>query len=273
MELPSLSVITPSYQHVEFIERTIRSVLAQNYPRLEYLVMDGGSSDGTVDILRRYASELEYVSEKDGGQAAALNAGFARTGGEIVAWINSDDEYLPGAFDAVGRFFATHPDVEWLFGRCPIIDRSSRRQKALITRYKEFWQRRYSYQRLLIENFIPQPAVFFRRRLLERVGPLDTAYHNAFDYHLWARMGAVARPAFIDQELACFRIIDESKTSSNFVRSFTEELDAARRVAAGRHPVLIALHAVNRYKLSGTYYALAQLRRLGGAVALRRGVG
>jgi glycosyltransferase involved in cell wall biosynthesis len=237
--------------------------------------MDGGSNDGTVEILRRYAetNALAYVSEKDGGQAAALNAGFARTTGEIVGWINSDDEYLAGAFDTIGRFFALHPDVDWVFGRCPIIDRDSRRQKALITRYKEFWQRRYSYQRLLIENFIPQPAVFFRRRLLEKAGALDTSYHNAFDYHLWVRMGALTRPVFIDRELACFRIIDESKTSSNFVRSFTEELDAARRVAAGRHPVLMALHAVNRYKLSGTYYALAQLRRLTGAVARRRSVG
>ena len=262
MNLPSVSIITPSYNHAEFIERTIRSVVEQGYPSLEYLVMDGGSRDGTVEILERYREHLEYVSQKDGGQADALNHGFHRTHGEIIGWLNSDDEYLPDALDTVGRFFSANPDVEWLYGRCPIIDRQSRRQKAWITRYKEFWQRRYSYRRLLIENFIPQPAVFFRRRLLERVGVLDTSYHNAFDYHLWARMGAVAAPAFIDRELACFRIIDESKTSSSFVRSFSEELDAARRVAAGRHPVLMALHAVNRYKLSGTYFALAAARRL-----------
>ena len=262
MNLPSLSIVTPSFNHAEFIERTIQSVLDQGYPNLEYLVMDGGSTDGTAEILRRYGGRLRYVSEKDGGQADALNQGFSRTSGEIVAWLNSDDEYLPGAFDAVARFFAANPSVEWVYGRCPIIDRQSRPQKALITAYKEFWQRRYSYRRLLIENFIPQPAVFFRRRLLDRVGPLDTGYHNAFDYHLWVRMGAVAAPAFLDRELACFRVIDESKTSSNFVRSFTEELDAARRVAAGRHPVLMMLHAVNRYKLSWTYAALARVRRM-----------
>lgn len=262
MQLPSLSIITPSYNHAEFIERTIRSVIEQDYPRLEYLVLDGASRDGTVDILQRYASKLRFESKKDGGQTAALNEGFAKTSGEIVAWLNSDDEYAPGALATVGRFFAEHPEVEWLYGRCPIIDRQSRPSGVWITRYKEFWQRRYSYRRLLIENFIPQPAVFFRRRLLERVGTLETAYHNAFDYHLWVRMGAVAQPAHLDRELAYFRVIDESKTSSNFVRSFTEELDAARRVAAGKHPVLMLLHAVNRYKLSGTYYALAQLRRL-----------
>jgi glycosyltransferase involved in cell wall biosynthesis len=266
MELPSISVITPSYNHADFIERTIRSVLEQSYPRLEYLVMDGGSSDGTVEVLRRYGDRLRYVSEKDGGQADALNRGFRETRGEIVAWLNSDDEYLPGTLDAIARFFSEHPEVEWLYGRCPIIDRESRRQASWITRYKEFWQRRYSYRRILIENFIPQPAVFFRRRLLDSVGPIDTRYHNAFDYHLWVRMGAVAPPAFVDRELACFRIIEESKTSSSFVRSFTEELDAARRVAAGRHPVLMTLHAINRYKLSGTYFALAKIRQLRAAV-------
>src|SRR5437773_3575221 len=120
--------------------------------------MDGGSTDGTVAILERHAAQVRYVSQKDGGQSAALNDGFSRTHGEVIGWLNSDDEYLPGALSTVGRFFGEHPEVEWLYGRCPIIDRNSVRFKTWITRYKEFWQRRYSYRRLLIENFIPQPA-------------------------------------------------------------------------------------------------------------------
>jgi glycosyltransferase involved in cell wall biosynthesis len=260
MRLPSLSIITPSFNHAAYIEHTIRSVLDQGYPALEYQVMDGGSTDGTVDILRRYEGRLRWVSEKDAGQGAAVNEGIRRTSGEIVGWINSDDLYAPGALAEVGRCFAEHPEVEWLFGRCPIVDREGRIQKGWITRYKEFWMRRYSYRRLLVENFINQPAVFFRRRLFERAGPVDPRYHCAMDYDLFIRMGALARPAFLDRELAYFRISGDNKTSNHFVRSFTEELDAAKRLTAGRHPVLMLLHEVNRVKLITAYHLLALAR-------------
>jgi glycosyltransferase involved in cell wall biosynthesis len=261
MTLPSLSIITPSYQQAEFIEQTIRSVLDQNYQPLEYLVMDGGSKDGTVEILKKYGDRLQWVSEKDGGQAAALNAGFARTHGEIVGWINSDDAYAPGAFAAVAEFFAAHPDVEWVFGRCPIIDRAGQIHKGWITRYKEFWMRRYSHRRFLIENFLSQPAIFFRRRLLEKVGPLDESYHCAMDYHLFARMGEVARPAFLDRELAYFRSYGINKMSAQYRISFAEELDAAKRVTDGRHPVLMFLHEINRVKLVVAYDILGWLAK------------
>lgn len=256
---PSLSIITPSYNQAEFIETTIKSVLDQGYSPLEYQVMDGGSSDGTVAILERYRDRLGYVSQKDGGQAAALNEGFRRTKGEIIGWINSDDAYAPGAFDIVSDFFAAHPEVDWLYGRCPIIDREGGIHRGWVTRYKEFWMRRYSYKRLLIENFVSQPAIFFRRRLLERVGLLDERYHCAMDYHLWVRMGALSRPAFVDRELAYFRSYGINKMSSQYRRSFAEELDAARRVTDGRHPVLMFLHEINRLKLIAAYDVLARL--------------
>jgi glycosyltransferase involved in cell wall biosynthesis len=258
--LPSFSVVTPSYNHAAFIEETLRSVVDQGYPDLEYLVMDGGSADGTVDILRKYDGKLSWISERDGGQAAALNDGFRSTSGEIIGWINSDDLYAEGALQAVGEYFAAHPEVEWLYGRCPIIDVSGRRSRELITLYKEFWMRRYSRRRLLIENFINQPATFFRRRLLERVGALDTRYRNAFDYDLFVRMAQVARPAYLDRVLAYFRVHAEAKTSSTFERTFREEVDSVERVTAGRHPVLVALHRVNRLKLTAAYHVL---RRLG----------
>lgn len=263
MTLPSLSIITPSYNQAQYIETTIRSVLDQGYPGLEYQVMDGGSSDGTLAILERYQDRLRFVSEKDGGQSAAVNDGFRRTQGEIIGWINSDDLYAPGALGHVGAFFASHPEVEWLCGRCPIIDSDGLIIKSWITRYKEFWLKRYSYRRLLIENFISQPAVFFRRRLLERVGPLDPDYHCAMDYHLFIRMGSVSRPAIVDRELAFFRISGDNKTSLAFKRSFDEELDAAKRVAADRHPVLMFLHEINRLKLIAAYSLLARRSRNG----------
>jgi glycosyltransferase involved in cell wall biosynthesis len=126
MSLPTLSIITPSLNQGEFIEATINSVLDQNYPGLEYLVMDGGSTDGTLAILRRYQGRLAWASGADAGQGAALNEGFRRTQGDIVGWINSDDLYDADAFGTVGTFFAEHPEFDWVFGRCPIIDSAGR---------------------------------------------------------------------------------------------------------------------------------------------------
>ncbi len=265
-----LSIITHSYNQAEFIDHTIRSVLGQGYSPLEYLVMDGGSQDGTVEILRRYADRLQFVSAKDGGQAAALNEGFRRTDGEIVGWINSDDVYAPGAFAAVTQFFAAHPTVDWLYGRCPIIDREGQIHRSWVTRYKEFWMRRYGYQRLLIENFLSQPAIFFRRRLLDRVGLLDESYHCAMDYHLWVRMGAISAPAFLDRELARFRSYGINKMSAQYRRSFAEELDAAKRVSQGEHPLLMLLHEINRIKLVVAYDLMARLSARSSGPRLRR---
>src|SRR5262249_44705237 len=179
MQLPSFSVITPSYNQASYLERTICSVIGQGYPELEYFVMDGGSTDGTVAILERYAGQLEFVSQTDGGQSAAVNEGFQRSSGEIVGWINSDDYYAEGTLSTVGVYFAEHPNVEWLYGLCPIVDAEGRECRSFITRYKEFLLRHYSYRWLLVENYISQPSVFFRRRLLDRVGSLNPAYHCA----------------------------------------------------------------------------------------------
>lgn len=252
----SLSIVTPSFNQAAYLETTIRSVLDQGYPALEYQVMDGGSTDGSVEILRRYGDRLRFVSERDGGQSAALNEGLRRTSGEIIGWINSDDFYAPGALRAVGRHFADHPEVEWLFGRCLIVDGRGQVCRGLVTRYKDFWLRRYSYERLLLENFISQPAVFFRRRLLDRVGLLDPALHYAMDYDLWLRMAAASPPAFLDQVLASFRIDGRNKMSTGFERSFAEELAVAYRAAAGRHRGVMLRKEANRWKLVAAYHLL-----------------
>jgi glycosyltransferase involved in cell wall biosynthesis len=262
MRWPSLSVITPSYTQAEYLPRTIESVLSQDYPALEYLVMDGASTDGSVAILERCAAagKLRFVSQKDSGQSDAVNEGFRRTSGEIIGWVNSDDLYAPGALRTVGAYFAEHPEIEWLFGRCPIVDREDRPFKPWITRYKEFWLERYSYRWLLVENFISQPAVFFRRRLLERVGALEPALHLAMDYHLWLRMAQVSEPAFLDRELAYFRSSGDNKMSLQWRKSFQEDLDAAARVARQGEGAWNALHRINGWKNSVAYWLLERLR-------------
>jgi glycosyltransferase involved in cell wall biosynthesis len=122
--LPSFTVVTPSFNQAQFLERSIRSVIDQDYPDLEYFVMDAGSTDGSVDIIERHADRIDYwVSEPDGGQSAAINAGWSRGSGDIVAWLNSDDHYMPGALETVGAYMQAHPDVMVAYGRCEILGR------------------------------------------------------------------------------------------------------------------------------------------------------
>lgn len=259
--LPSISVIMPSYNQVKYLELAIRSVLDQRYPGLELLVMDGGSTDGSIEVLNQYRDKLSFVSEKDGGQSAAINEGFRKAQGEIIGWLNSDDIYMPYALNRVGEYFDKNSDVEWLYGRCSIIDSEGQAIREWITRYKELSLRRFGYRKLLFENFISQPAVFFRRRLLEKVGPLDNALKYSMDYDLWLRMAEIERPAFIDSELAKFRSSGTNKMSTGFARSFEEELMVAKRASSGRYPITVAMKRANRYKLLIAYHVLRYLRK------------
>lgn len=250
----------PSFNQVGYLETAIRSVLDQGYPNLELLVMDGGSTDGSVELLERYRDRLSFVSGRDGGQSAALNTGFSRVKGEVIGWLNSDDLYAPGALYAVGGHFSRNPDCEWLYGRCPIVDQNGKEIRRAITWYKERSLRKFSYRRLLFENFISQPAVFFRRRLLERVGLLDPNLHYAMDYDLWLRMSQVAPPHFLDLELACFRSSGDNKMSTGFDKSFREEYAVADKNSQGNHPWMLRIKAANRYKLLFAYRLMALTR-------------
>ena len=250
-----VSVVTPSYNQGAFIERTIQSVLAQEGDfELEYIVVDGGSTDDTVKILRRYGDRLKYTSERDRGQVDAINKGFAAATGEVVAWLNSDDLYLPGSLDAVVR--AMRDGARWCFGQCRIIDESDRPIRAGIRWYKNRISSWYSLRALLVMDFIPQPATFFRRDLLEEVGPLDSAYKLAMDYELWLRFARRAEPVFLPLDLAAFRWHDTSKSSSGYARAAREALAAARRHALPSERGALLLHRLHVLTLVAGYRLL-----------------
>jgi glycosyltransferase involved in cell wall biosynthesis len=250
------SIVTPSFNQAEFIERTIHSVLDQQGDfELEYLVVDGGSTDGTQEILERYRGRLAWISESDAGQVAAIDKGFARTTGEVVAWLNSDDVYLPGALEAVGRALR-EPGARWCFGQCRVADEQDREIRRAISRYKNWLLRRYSLRRLLTKNFIPQPATFFRRELLEQTGPLDPAYHYAMDYDLWLRFARVADPVFIPRDLAAFRWHGASKSSGGYGKAAWEAFAAARSHARPSERLALAEHFLHVVSLVAGYRLL-----------------
>lgn len=262
MRLPRISIITPSFNQGRFIGETIDSVLGQGYPDLEYLVLDGGSTDETLDVLSSYGERLRWWSEPDRGQSHAINKGLARATGEVVAFLNSDDRYCPGALLAVGQRFARDPRIGWLTGKCRIVDAAGQPARGAITRYKNLWLALRSGPALRVVNYISQPATFWRRELWARVGPLDEGLHYTMDYDYWLRLGAAAPMGFVNSYLAEFRVHQASKSGTGAARQFAEELATARRYTGSR--LLLGLHALHARAIVGVYGLMQTLARAGG---------
>lgn len=219
---PQFSVITPSFEQGKFIERTILSVLAQENVSFDYVICDGGSRDETLTILQRYGEKhgerLHWLSEADGGQAEAVNKGIAMTQGDVIAWINADDLYYPGAFARVQALFEAHPEVDVIYGDAQWVDE----QDCII---EAFPTEPWSYARLQETCYLCQPAVFFRRRLIDQFGCLDASLHYCLDYELWLRYGQTARFLHLPSILAASRLHKHNKTLGQAVAMHQEVLE------------------------------------------------
>lgn len=224
---PRITIITPSFNQAAFLERTIRSVLDQGYENLEYFVIDGGSTDGSVEIIRKYADRLAWwVSEKDAGQTDAINKGIRRATGDIVAFINSDDAYLPGAFDLAAATMSGPDRVRWLVGACKVIDADDNELEELYHRMPE------SFTSYVVHGsgLFPQPSSFWSRDLFTRYGMFARDLHFAFDYEFNVRLLANAEvPYLIEEPLAAFRMHGESKGSTAPIRFGLERIEVTRR--------------------------------------------
>lgn len=251
---PKISIITPSFNQGKFIERTIKSVLDQDYPNLEYIVMDGGSHDETIDILKRYEPGLTWISEKDRGQADAINKGIKRSTGDIIAYLNSDDIYEPFVLREVARYFTGHPGTMWLTGKCRIIDEEDREVRRPITEYKNFLLRHYSYNMLLVTNPISQPATFWRRSVIDEFGLFNVDEHLVMDYDYWLRIGGKYPPAVLNTYLAGFRVYAASKTSSSFLTTFRQEMVLARKHSSSK--LLNSMHWISYIGIAAAYRVL-----------------
>jgi len=248
MTSPLVSIITPSYNQARFLEDTLQSVLKQDYPHLEYIVVDGASTDGSVEIIERYADRLAWwVSEPDEGQADAINKGFRRAAGEIVAWLNSDDLYLPGAITEAVEVFQAHPAAGMVFGDAVSADAEGHLLNHLPAG-------NLSLPNLLRFQIITQPAVFMRRSVLEKVNYLDPGYHFFLDHHLWIRMAREAEIVHWERTWAvsryhadaknvymadkcgeeAYRILEWAKSQPDLAALLEND---SRRILAGAHKI------------------------------------
>jgi glycosyltransferase involved in cell wall biosynthesis len=217
---PLVSIITPSFNQGRFLDQTIRSVLTQDYQPIEYIIIDGGSTDGTVEIIKQYESRLGYwVSERDKGQTEAINKGFAQAKGEILAWINSDDVYYPGAVSAAVETLSRNPDIGLVFGVLYFIDENDR----VIGRFNAAQTDLAKLKRGFVH--LPQPSAFFRAEHWRKVGPLDPTFFFAMDYDLWVRLASVTKFIYVPGNAwAKFRLHSEAKTVSADDRCWPEML-------------------------------------------------
>jgi glycosyltransferase involved in cell wall biosynthesis len=205
--LPLVSIVTPSYNQARFLESTIRSVLEQDYPNIEYILVDGGSTDGSVDILQRYTDRFAWwVSEKDRGQTDAINKGFARAKGDILAWLNSDDTYEPHAVAEAVKFLQDRPEVGLVYGNANFIDENGCVIGHFPAAQTDYRRLRQGYVH------IPQQAAFWRASLWHKVGPLDPSFFFAMDYDLWVRLAAQAPMQYTPRLWANFRLHTQGKT-------------------------------------------------------------
>jgi len=216
--LPSISIVTPSFNQAAFVVHTARSVFLQRYPRLEYVMMDGGSTDGTVEALEPYRQHFHhFVAEKDGGQADAIRRGFEHTTGEIMAYLNSDDMLAPGCLNFVAEYFRTHPNVDAVYSNRVIVD-----QHNVVIGY---WILPRHRNRLMMRwDLIPQETCFWRRRLYDKVGGVDASYRFAMDYDLFTRFMLHGRMRRVKRFLGAFRMHTDSKSVQQLETIGKEEI-------------------------------------------------
>jgi glycosyltransferase involved in cell wall biosynthesis len=208
MTIPRITIITPSYQQAEFLEQTIESVLSQNISDLEYLIADGGSQDGSVEIIRKYENRLAWwVSEKDRGQSDAVNKGLQHATGDIIGWINSDDYFLPGTLAFVQDYFATHPEIGLIFGDLLAVDENS--NPINLIRYGD-----WGLKDFLRFEVIGQPSVFFRRSVIDQAGLLDISFDLLMDLQYWLKIASFTQVKYVPQTLAAARYHSKAKNMS-----------------------------------------------------------
>ena len=238
---PRVSIVTPSFNQARYLEATMQSVLLQDYPRIEYIIVDGGSNDGSIEIIKKYESKLaSWVSERDKGQTDAINKGFEHATGDILAWINSDDTYEPGVVSEAVKFLHENPAVGMVYGDCNFINEDGHV-------IGKFGSAQTNY-RLLRQGYvhIPQQTMFFRADLWKQVGPLDPSFYFAMDYDLWTRIAARAEIKYVPQTWANFRLHTSGKTIAADDRCWPEMIRVHYRDGGSFFSIIVAKYYIRK---------------------------
>lgn len=237
--LPRFSIVTPSYNTGRHIADAIQSVLSQDYSDFDYLVMDGASTDNTVEVLRGFKDRIRWISQKDAGQSDAIRKGFCQTTGDILAWLNADDMLAPGALRIVADYFAAHPEVDLVYGDASYIDADGEEIGPCVH------VEPFSLSRLLrYSDFIVQPAAFFRRSAYDAVGGLDPTLHYGMDYDLWLKLAKAHRIAYLPKLLAKYRWLTDNKTAVGGFQRLDELREVMSRHGLGE-PAFFRLERIN----------------------------
>ena len=238
---PTVSIITPSFNQAAFLEETMRSVLEQDYPNIEYIIMDGGSKDGSLEIIQKHAGQLAaWESKPDRGQTDAINQGFAKASGEILAWLNSDDILLPGAVSAAVKALQANPQAGMVYGNALLINAEGKKIGDFPAAQTDLRKLRQGYVH------IPQQASFFRADLWKQVGPLDPSFYFAMDYDLWVRLAAKAPLLYVPELWAAFRLHGDAKSIASDDRCWPEMLRVHYRDGGKPFSVIVAKYWVRK---------------------------
>jgi glycosyltransferase involved in cell wall biosynthesis len=240
--MPLVSIITPSFNQVKFLEQTIQSVLGQDYPRIEYLIVDGGSTDGSVDVIKKYEGRLAWwVSEQDKGQTDAINKGFKRAKGDILAWINSDDTYNPRAVGQSVKYLIENPEVGLVYADCNFINEDGQVIGKFNAAQTDYRRLREGYVH------IPQQTMFFRAKYWKELGPLDPSFYFAMDYDLWTRIAAHTPFKYLSGKTwANFRLHTSGKTVAADDRCWPEMIRVHYRDGGSFFSIIMAKYYLRK---------------------------
>lgn len=247
MNPPLISIVIPSYNKVKYIKKTLDSIVNQNYKNFEVIIQDGGSNDGTLDIIKKYAKKysslIRYESKKDGGQLDAINTGLKKAKGDIVTFINADDVYNDGVFESVVAHYTENPNALWFAGKGIVIDENNNEIAKLATLYKSFLFNLNSIYNLQITNYLMQPSVFLTRKAIKKYGVFTGTKFAVMEYDMWLKIGSNQMPVVINKILTKFRLEKDTKTSNNANTLLEEDEKIVKKYTNNK--LILLLHSFN----------------------------
>lgn len=249
MKLPKISIVIPSYNKVKFIDQTLNSIIAQKYPNLEVIIQDGGSNDGTVKIIKKYADKYPKIirceSKKDRGQLDAINRGLKKATGDILTYINADDVYQYGVFSEVAKLSARNPDALWFAGKGKVIDSDGREIAKIVTWYKNQLLSLNLKFLLLVTNYLMQPSVFLTRKAYAIFGPFMGTSDFVTEYDYWLKLSSISMPHIILEDISYFRISERSISSVSYSKLL--RIDNAIVKKYTNNLLIVILHKIHNF--------------------------